>query len=80
MVVAPGPALEIGRADGVRARHLAGYKVPRSVVFADEIPKTGSGKILKRSCASRSGADARREWASTFGMAQRVEAAWNLLI
>jgi long-chain acyl-CoA synthetase len=29
--------------------HLAGYKVPRSLSFADELPKTGSGKILKRS-------------------------------
>jgi fatty-acyl-CoA synthase/long-chain acyl-CoA synthetase len=28
--------------------HLAGYKVPRSVSFVDELPKTGSGKILKR--------------------------------
>jgi fatty-acyl-CoA synthase/long-chain acyl-CoA synthetase len=28
--------------------HLAGYKVPRSISFADEIPKTGTGKILKR--------------------------------
>jgi acyl-CoA synthetase (AMP-forming)/AMP-acid ligase II len=29
--------------------HLAGYKVPRSMSFAAELPKTGSGKILKRS-------------------------------
>ena len=29
--------------------HLAGYKVPRSIAFAEELPKTGSGKILKRS-------------------------------
>ena len=29
--------------------YLAGYKVPRSIAFADELPKTGSGKILKRS-------------------------------
>ena len=29
-------------------QHLAGYKVPRSVTFADELPKTGSGKVLKR--------------------------------
>jgi fatty-acyl-CoA synthase/long-chain acyl-CoA synthetase len=29
--------------------HLAGYKVPRSLSFADELPKTGSGKLLKRS-------------------------------
>jgi acyl-CoA synthetase (AMP-forming)/AMP-acid ligase II len=28
--------------------HLAGYKAPRSVSFADELPRTGSGKILKR--------------------------------
>jgi acyl-CoA synthetase (AMP-forming)/AMP-acid ligase II len=29
-------------------QHLAGYKVPRSVTFAEELPKTGSGKVLKR--------------------------------
>ena len=29
-------------------RHLAGYKVPRSVTFVAELPKTGSGKVLKR--------------------------------
>jgi fatty-acyl-CoA synthase/long-chain acyl-CoA synthetase len=28
--------------------HLAGYKVPRSLSFMDDIPRTGSGKILKR--------------------------------
>ena len=28
--------------------HLAGYKVPRSISWLDELPKTGSGKILKR--------------------------------
>lgn len=28
--------------------NLAGYKIPRSVSFADEIPRNGSGKILKR--------------------------------
>jgi fatty-acyl-CoA synthase/long-chain acyl-CoA synthetase len=29
-------------------QELAGYKVPRSVSFLDELPKTGSGKLLKR--------------------------------
>ncbi|MBI5088669.1 MAG: AMP-binding protein, partial [Actinobacteria bacterium] len=29
-------------------QHLAGYKVPRSVTWSPELPKTGSGKILKR--------------------------------
>ena len=28
--------------------HLAGYKVPRSFARVEEIPRTGSGKILKR--------------------------------
>ncbi|MGI9325126.1 MAG: class I adenylate-forming enzyme family protein [Pseudomonadales bacterium] len=28
--------------------HLAGYKVPRTVSFVPELPKTGSGKVLKR--------------------------------
>jgi fatty-acyl-CoA synthase/long-chain acyl-CoA synthetase len=29
-------------------QHLAGYKVPRSVTWSSELPKTGSGKLLKR--------------------------------
>ena len=29
-------------------RHLAGFKVPKSVEFMDELPKSGTGKILKR--------------------------------
>ena len=48
VVVAPGAELD---ADGVMAyarEHLAGYKVPRSVSFMDELPKVPSGKILKR--------------------------------
>ena len=28
--------------------NLAGYKIPRSISWSDELPKTGSGKILKR--------------------------------
>jgi len=30
----------------LRAR-LAGYKVPKSIVFVEELPKTGAGKIDK---------------------------------
>lgn len=33
--------------------HLAGYKVPRRVVFTDQLPKTGSGKVLKRELRRR---------------------------
>ena len=42
-VVTPDELIAFGRA------HLAGYKVPRSMGLAEELPKTGSGKILKRS-------------------------------
>jgi fatty-acyl-CoA synthase len=33
--------------DAVRSS-LARYKVPRDVVFLDELPRTATGKILKR--------------------------------
>ena len=33
-------------ADFARER-IAGYKIPRSIVFADELPRNPSGKILK---------------------------------
>lgn len=29
-------------------RHLAPYKIPRSVVFAKDLPRSGTGKVLKR--------------------------------
>jgi fatty-acyl-CoA synthase len=28
--------------------NLAGYKAPRDVVFLDELPRTSTGKVLKR--------------------------------
>jgi long-chain acyl-CoA synthetase len=28
--------------------HLAGYKVPRSIDFTDEFPRTEAGKLVKR--------------------------------
>jgi long-chain acyl-CoA synthetase len=52
VVPRPGSALDESRdADVLIAharQHLAGFKVPRSVDWLDELPKTGSGKILKR--------------------------------
>ena len=38
-------------ADTVRAQvksRLAGYKVPRDVVFLDELPRNASGKVVVR--------------------------------
>jgi fatty-acyl-CoA synthase len=33
--------------------NLAGYKVPRDVVFLDELPRNATGKVLKRQLAER---------------------------
>jgi long-chain acyl-CoA synthetase len=32
---------------------LAGYKLPRSVDFVDDLPRTPSGKVLKRELRER---------------------------
>ena len=48
VVKRPGSALTDGDIMAYGREHLAGYKVPRSVSFMDEIPRTGSGKTLKR--------------------------------
>jgi fatty-acyl-CoA synthase/long-chain acyl-CoA synthetase len=48
VVRAPGSSLTADEIAAFARGHLAGYKVPRSVDFTDELPRTGSGKILKR--------------------------------
>ena len=48
--VVPAPGCEIDSA-AVRAhcrRHLAGYKVPRRIVIAPELPRSQIGKVLRR--------------------------------
>ncbi|MBO0838576.1 MAG: fatty-acid--CoA ligase, partial [Actinobacteria bacterium] len=48
VVRAPGSAVTAEEVTEFAREHLAGYKVPRSVSFAGELPRTGSGKVLKR--------------------------------
>ena len=48
VVLAPGSALTAEQITAFGREHLASYKVPRSVDFLEELPRTGSGKILKR--------------------------------
>jgi len=48
VVLAPGTSLTADEIKAFGKEHLASYKVPRSVDFIAELPRTGSGKILKR--------------------------------
>ncbi len=48
VVVNPGRSLDEAQVIAFAREHLASYKIPRSVAFRDDIPRTGSGKILKR--------------------------------
>jgi acyl-CoA synthetase (AMP-forming)/AMP-acid ligase II len=44
----PGAELDESAVIEHARQHLARYKVPRSISWTDELPKTGSGKLLKR--------------------------------
>jgi fatty-acyl-CoA synthase/long-chain acyl-CoA synthetase len=48
VVLRPGASLSAADVMAYGREHLAGYKTPRSVSFTGELPRTGSGKILKR--------------------------------
>ncbi|HEY5360997.1 MAG TPA: AMP-binding protein [Streptosporangiaceae bacterium] len=48
VVLAPGATVSAADVMAYAREHLAGYKSPRSVSFLEDLPRTGSGKILKR--------------------------------
>jgi fatty-acyl-CoA synthase/long-chain acyl-CoA synthetase len=48
IVPRPDSGLDDAAVDTHARAHLANYKIPRSIDWMDELPKTGSGKILKR--------------------------------
>jgi fatty-acyl-CoA synthase/long-chain acyl-CoA synthetase len=48
VVRSPGSSLTDEEITAFAREHLASYKAPRSVDFTSELPRTGSGKILKR--------------------------------
>lgn len=50
--VAPGPALEAELIEYCRT-HVAGYKCPRTVEFAAELPRDPNGKLYKRRIRER---------------------------
>jgi acyl-CoA synthetase (AMP-forming)/AMP-acid ligase II len=48
VVRSPGSSLTAGEITAFARENLAGYKVPRSVDFSGELPRTGPGKVIKR--------------------------------
>ena len=48
--------LDAGDLDAWARERLAGYKVPRSFVFLDELPRLGSGKVDRSALAARASA------------------------
>jgi fatty-acyl-CoA synthase/long-chain acyl-CoA synthetase len=48
LVLKPGESLSEEDVIAYSREHLASYKIPRSISYIDEIPRTGSGKTLKR--------------------------------
>ncbi|HVM19540.1 MAG TPA: 4-coumarate--CoA ligase family protein [Egibacteraceae bacterium] len=53
VVAAPGQDLTAEEVTAFTAEHLASYKQVREVEFIDEIPKSASGKILRRELRAR---------------------------
>ena len=53
VVLRPGMTATEAEIIAVSRDNLAGYKKPKSVVFLDELPKTVSGKIIKRELRDR---------------------------
>jgi long-chain acyl-CoA synthetase len=61
VVLKPGLALSADELISFCRQSLANYKVPRRVEFAEtELPKNGSGKILKRDLRERFWVDQKR--------------------
>ena len=53
IVLKAGQALSSEAVVAHCARHMAGFKTPKRVVFADSLPKNPSGKLLKRELRER---------------------------
>lgn len=48
IVLKDGAEVTVEELQGFCREHIAGYKAPRSIEFAAELPMSGAGKILKR--------------------------------
>jgi fatty-acyl-CoA synthase len=57
VVTAEGKDVSEDDLKGYVKKNLARYKVPREIVFVDELPRNATGKVLKRELAERQLAD-----------------------
>ena len=57
MLTRPGYALDEAAVVAFCRERLAGYKVPRQVVFREDLPRTPAGKPLKRELREESSGD-----------------------
>lgn len=64
-VVAHGPSLTADQLIQHAKRNIAGYKVPWLVVIVDELPRTGTGKLVRRGLRERAAALVAGELART---------------
>ena len=58
IVLRPGTTATEAEIIATARDRLAGYKKPKKVIFLDELPKTVSGKIVKRELRDRFAGDA----------------------
>jgi acyl-coenzyme A synthetase/AMP-(fatty) acid ligase len=47
VVPKPGESIDVGELIAAVRTRLDGYKVPKSVIVTDQLPKTSTGKIQK---------------------------------
>ncbi|MBJ7470067.1 MAG: AMP-binding protein [Solirubrobacteraceae bacterium] len=53
VVLRPGEGLSAPELQRYVKAHLASYKVPREILFLDELPRNATGKVLKRELVAR---------------------------
>lgn len=61
VVLRPGEAAEAGELIDHARQHLAAFKVPKQVLFVEDLPRNASGKVLKRDLRARFGDTAAQE-------------------
>jgi long-chain acyl-CoA synthetase len=59
VVAAPGAVLDAADLDAFARRHLAGFKCPKGFEVVDDLPRSASGKVLKRELRAAQGTNER---------------------